>query len=256
MKNLLPYILCAIFGIGSIAGTYKFMDKLIIETQPVQKFTDQVQKSIKGVVHLETPEATGSGFVAGPRLIVTARHCVEGVEDFLITTVDGHQVRATRAISDKEHDVAFVWVDDLMCVAGERGTVDHSVVLSPLPIGSIKDCVLGQGVYVIGSTFGFENFNRVCTGIISGLGVDWGDEEGWSIGATGDYSAGPGNSGGPIFTMQGVVIGVHVAGIDSTTKYFVPCDLFLANLDSIRLMFALDRYQKEEAVQDQYEYYN
>jgi V8-like Glu-specific endopeptidase len=67
-------------------------------------FPDQVQESLKGVVHLQCPFWQGSGFVTGPRLIVTARHCVEGVEDFLITTHGGHQVRATRAISDKERE--------------------------------------------------------------------------------------------------------------------------------------------------------
>jgi S1-C subfamily serine protease len=88
---------------------------------------------------------------------------VEGVEDFLITTHDGHQVRATRAISDKEHDVAFIWVDDLRCTDDEHfarypcGKVmepEHEVKLHPLPIGPIKDCRLGQNVYVIGSPYG------------------------------------------------------------------------------------------------------
>ncbi len=221
-------------------------------------FTDQVQTSLKGVVHIAAPQWQGSGFVVGLRLIVTARHCVEGVEDFLITTHDGHQVRATRAISDKEHDVAFIWVDDLACVTGERGTVEHDVVLNPLDLGFIKDCVLGQSVYVIGSPYGKVNFNSLTTGIISGVGVDWsevGDDYGWEVAFTIDSAGHPGNSGCPVFTTDGIVRGILVGGFSPVLISVMPCDLFMADLESIRLMFAQDRYEREEAA-DYGEWYN
>lgn len=215
---------------------------------PTPQFTDLIQTSLKGAVYLQTPEGTGSGFVVGPRLIVTARHCVEGVEDFLITTHDGHQVRATRAISDKQHDVAFLWVDNLECVAEERGTLSHSVALEPLLIGSIKDCVLGQLVYVIGSPYGKGNFNSLSAGIISGVNRDWsslGGNYGWNVAFTVDSAGHPGNSGGPVFTMDGVVRGILVGGRSPVLISVMPCDLFLSDLDSIKLMFQLDRYERE-----------
>lgn len=228
-------------------------------------FTDRVQTSLKGVVHIMCPQWQGSGFVIGPRLIVTARHCVEGVEDFLITTHDGHQVRATRAVSDKEHDMAFIWVDDLTCVA-ESGAHSRSaeashfqaghdrIRLYPLPIGSIKDCQLGQSVYVIGSPYGKINFNSLTTGIISGVDVDWsplGDDYGWQVAFTVDSAGHPGNSGCPVFTTDGVVRGVLVGGFSPVLISVMPCDLFLGDLESIRLMFAQDRFRREEAVEYQ-----
>jgi S1-C subfamily serine protease len=225
-------------------------------TQPA--FTDHVQHSLKGVVHIACPQWQGSGFVIGPRLIVTARHCVEDVEDFLITTHDGHQVQATRAISDKSHDVAFIWVDNLLCVAEERGTTQHEVVLTPLPIGSIKDCVLGQSVYVIGSPYGKINLNSLTTGIISGVNRDWspvGEHYGWEVAFTVDSAGHPGNSGCPVFTRDGVVRGILVGGFSPVLISVMPCDLFLGDLESIRLMFAQDRYQHEEAPEYSYEEY-
>lgn len=222
-------------------------------------FTDLVQQSLTGVVHIMCPSWQGSGFVAGPNLIVTARHCVDGVEDFLITTADGHQVRATRAISDKQHDVAFIFVDDLTCVAEERGTTEHDVVLNPLPLGSIKDCVLGQNVYVIGSPYGKVNFNSLTTGVISGVDVDWsplGDDYGWKVAFTVDSAGHPGNSGCPVFTMDGIVRGILVGGFSPVLISVMPCDLFLGDLESIRLMFAQDRYRREEAATDMGEWYN
>ena len=222
-------------------------------------FTNKVQDSVKGVVHLQTPQWRGSGFVVGPRLIVTARHCVEDVEDFVITTHNGHQVRATRAISDKEHDVAFIWVDDLECIAEERGTERHSVLLTSLNIGSIKDCVLGQSIYVIGSPYGKVNFNSLTKGIISGVDVDWspvGDDYGWEVVFTVDSAGHPGNSGGPVFTADGIVRGILVGGFSPALIGVMPCDLFLSDLDEIELMFIQDRYRFEEATFGYDEYYN
>ena len=214
-------------------------------------FTEQVQTSLKSVVHIQAPRWQGSGFVVGPRLIVTARHCVEGVEDFLITTNDGHQLRATRAISDKEHDVAFIWIDNLACVAEERGTTEHEVVLHPASLGPIEDCVLGQSVYVIGSPYGKVNFNALSVGIISGVNRDWsplGDDYGWNICFTTTAPGHPGNSGCAVFSMDGVVRGILVGGFSPVLISVMPCDLFLEDLGMIQLMFILDRYEHEAAV--------
>lgn len=234
----------------------------VAEIQPT--FTDRVQTSLKGVVHLQAPDWQGSGFVVGPRLIVTARHCVEGVEDFEITTHDGHKLKATRAISDKEHDVAFIWIDDLECVRdacfllGEykNGVAmnvmlgEHEAVLHSLPLGSIKDCVLMQPVYVIGSPYGKVNFNSVTTGVISGVDRDWdqlGYDYGWKVAFTVDSAGHPGNSGCPVFTIDGVVRGILVGGFSPVLISVMPCDLFIPDLEAIRLMFRLDRYEREEA---------
>lgn len=277
-------VLVVVIGLSLLYGIYVVIPDLNISdpestvSAVEPNFTDLVQESIKGVIHLQTAEGQASGFVVGPRLIVTARHCVEGVEDFLITTADGHQVRATRAISDKRHDVGFIWIDDLACIAEkceyggrENGYIDvyfsilrgkHDVMLHPLLFGSIKDCVLGQDIYIVGSPFGRVNFNAVSRGIISGLDRDWdlidrytGELYGWAIAFTSDSSASPGNSGGPVFDTQGRVIGVLVGVHNSTVNCIMPCDLFMADLDSIRLMFTLDRYELEETLEYD-EWYN
>jgi S1-C subfamily serine protease len=257
MKNLLPYILCAIFGIGSIAGSYKFMDRLIIEPDP-QLFTNQVQTSLKGVVHIAAPRWQGSGFVVGPRHIVTARHCTTNVVDFLMTLNNECQIQATRARKHELYDFSHIWVDDLTCVNEDvdhriKHGGEHDVVLTPLRIGSIKDCVLGQAVYVIGSPYGKVNFNSLTTGIISGVSRDWssvtGDDYGWNVAFTVDSAGHPGNSGGPVFSMDGVVRGILVGGFSPVLISVMPCDLFLDDLEPIRLMFLMDRYEREEVSQ-------
>ena len=257
MKSLVTVIILAIAVIGC------HEDKP--DAKPV--FTDLVQTSLKGVVHLQAPSWQGSGFVVGPRLIVTARHCTTGVTDFLMTLNNECQIRAARAYKHELYDLSYVRIDDLACVNDDidhriQHGGKHKVVLSPVPLGSIEDCVQGQDIYIVGSPYGKVNFNTVSRGVISGLNRDWdsidpysGESYGWSICFTSDSSASPGNSGGALFSFDGKVRGILVGGYNSTVNCLMPSDLFMHDLESIRLKFAMDRYKREEAV-DHGEYYN
>jgi S1-C subfamily serine protease len=227
-------------------------------------FTDLVQTSLKGVVHLQASSRQGSGFVVGPRHIVTAWHVVNDIEDVLITTHDGHQVRANRVHSNKDNDVAHIWIDDLTCIAGdcervgwvggteERSFVlgEHKVVLTPLRLGSIKDCVLGQRVYSIGSTLGKRHFNAVATGIIQTLNLDLENfgcspDYRWAILFSNTAEGGGGNSGCPLFTLDGKIIGVWVGSRQPNVHYCIPVDVFVKDISMISLLFAMDRYERE-----------
>ena len=212
-------------------------------------FTDVVAESIKSVVHIKCPNWQGSGFIIDEHIICTARHVVEGVEDFEITlgctdsTIDDPNwltFHATRAISDKEHDVGFIWIDVEM--------PDWMIA----KIGSIKKCKLGQDVFIIGSPYGDMNFNSVSKGIISGLNRNWeginrrtGENYGWEIAFTSDSAAHPGNSGGAVFTTDGVVRGILVGGYSPVLNCSMPCDLFLSDIENIKLMFTMDRFEIE-----------
>ncbi len=215
-------------------------------------FTDIVAQSAKSVVHIKCPKWQGSGFVIDKHIICTARHVVKGVEDFEITFNDNTKIKTTKAISDEEHDVGFIWVEEEM--------PDWMVV----EIGSIKGCKLGQDVFIIGSPYGDVNFNSVSKGIISGLDRDWdeinpwtGERYGWKISFTSDSAAHPGNSGGAIFTLDGVVRGVLVGGYSPVLNCSMPCDLFLSDIEQIRLMFLMDKYQFEkEPEYSPNDYYN
>lgn len=233
--------------------------KLFIDSRPVfiklveptvQPITlvDIVQQVKPGVVHIMCPGWQGSGFVVAPNLIVTARHCVDGVEDFLITTDDGHVLRATRAISSKNYDIAFIYIDSLICIAEERGTLEHKVKLNLLELGSIKECQLGQQIFVVGSPYGKLNFNAVSLGIISGVERNWdevGQDYGWSVAFTVDSAGHPGNSGCPVFSMDGKVRGILVGGFSPVMISVMPCDLFIEDINNIELMFNQDSYKKE-----------
>ena len=227
----------------------------VIEVQVTNLNTveEMAPKVIPGVVHIMCPEWQGSGFIIGPRLIATARHVVEGVSDFTITTYDGHKLHATRAISFKKHDVGFIWLDDLKCVSEvdkeiECAKVKHEVKLHVLELGSIKDCRLGQEVFAIGSPFGKINFNFLSSGNISSLNPEWekdGEQYGWSVGWTTTVVGHPGNSGCPIFSLDGKVRGILVGGFSPVLIMAMPSDLFLEEMGVIKARFDLDKFQDE-----------
>jgi hypothetical protein len=216
-----------------------------------------------GVVHIDCPQWQGSGFVVAKNIIVTARHCVKGVEKFVITTNDGHKLNATKALSSEKHDIAFIYINDLTCQLEKDREIEcdklkHKVKLHVLKLGSITECQLGQELITIGSPYGKVNFNSITLGIISGLDRDYGplnnsyygnNDYGWSVAFQTDSPGHPGNSGCAVFTADGVVRGIVVGGFSPSLVIAMPVDLFLDDLEEIKRMFVRDKYYYEKVVQ-------
>jgi S1-C subfamily serine protease len=204
-------------------------------SMPSYELTQLAKDTLPGVVHIRCPSWQGSGFIIGKHLIATARHVTEGVEDFEITQNDGSVIHSTKAISHEDYDVSIIWVDE---------ELDNI-----LPLASIKDCEIGQEVFVVGSPYGKINFNCLTSGIISGLGRDWsplGEHYGWSVTWTTTAVGHPGNSGGPILTYDGKVRGILVGGFSPVLICAMPVDLFMNDIDEIKRMFVQDKYYKEK----------
>lgn len=201
-------------------------------------FPVTVQDVLPSVVHIQCPRWQGSGVAITENIVATARHVVDG-KNYIITLNDGSQVRGIQAISHSDYDIGFIKVD--------------KKILKPARFGSIKDTLLGQRIFIIGSPFGKINFNSVTLGVISGLNRDWnmtdpwsGEKYGWKIAFTSDSAAHPGNSGGAVFTMDGVVRGLLVGGFSPVLNCSMPCDLFLDDIETIKLMFVFDNYKTEK----------
>lgn len=199
-----------------------------------------VERTIDSVVHVsnESMGWQGSGVAVTKDIIMTARHVVEGGTRFVVTLNDGREIEAHVAISSKRHDLGFIKLGQ--------------PILTPAEFGSIADCNLGQAVYAIGSPYGKLNFNSVTFGILSGLGRNcdelnsWGYDYGWSIAFTTDSAGHPGNSGCPVFTMDGVVRGILVGGHSPVLIYCMPVDLVLDDLSVIETLFLQNKYYFEE----------
>ena len=232
-------LICLFFVYLGLDLTKDFsIEKPAVTTQ----FPNRVQEVLPSVVHIMCDRWQGSGVALSEDIVVTARHVVDGL-NYTITLHDGTVVKGTQAITHKDYDVGFIKVD--------------KPVLKPAKFGSIKECVLGQSVFIIGSPYGKINFNNVTLGIISGLDRDWddisysGEPYGWEVAFTSDAGTHPGNSGGPVFTMDGIVRGLLVGGFSPVLNCSMPCDLFLGDVENIKLIFSFNKYKLEEA--DPYE---
>lgn len=239
-KYLLISILLLILG----AHFFVLIPNLVKSPTITTQFPNRIQEVLPSVVHIQCDRWQGSGVAITEDIVVTARHVVDGL-NYTITLNDGMEIRGIQAITHKDYDIGFIKVD--------------TPILKPAEFGSVKDCVLGESIFIVGSPFGFDNFNSVTLGIISGLGRNWnsidyrtGNSYGWNVVFTSDSAAHPGNSGGPVFSMDGVVRGLLVGGYSPVLNCNVPCDLFLGDIEVIRLMFTFNKYKQEQEKQECY----
>jgi putative serine protease PepD len=145
-----------------------------------------------------TSQAEGSGFVwdtSGD--IVTNEHVIDGETSITVRFPDGKTAKATLVGSDPSTDIAVIKVD----VPASQ--------LHPLSLGTSKTVLPGQEVVAIGSPFGLAD--SMTAGIVSAIGRTIQAPNGYSIANSiqTDAPINHGNSGGPLLTTAGDVIGVN-----------------------------------------------
>jgi S1-C subfamily serine protease len=175
-------------------------------SRAVVEVVDQIGPA---VVRVETPSdrekrqrgGTGSGVVISPDgLVLTNSHVVRGVTAVRLTLADARTVEA-RVLGDDPHtDLALLRVVD-------------DVVLPAARLGNSKTLRRGQLVVAIGNPLGFES--TVTAGVVSALGRSLRSRTGRLIDDViqTDAALNPGNSGGPLVSSQGEVIGINTAVI-------------------------------------------
>jgi Do/DeqQ family serine protease len=141
-------------------------------------------------------EALGSGFVFDPAgYILTNNHVISGASSVTVTFQDGTILPATIVGRDKDGDLAVLKVD-----AGH-----------PLPavqFGDSSKLRVGDWVLAIGNPFGLSG--STSAGIVSALDRNISEDKFDDFIQT-DATINRGNSGGPLFDIQGRVIGVNAA---------------------------------------------
>jgi S1-C subfamily serine protease len=191
-------------------------------------------ESVRGaVVHIEkVGEWQGSGFIVSKDgLIITAKHVVEGGGDFIVTMDNGTKYTTSMAMACKKYDIGFL-------------KIESDKELPTVKLSDISRVRAGDLVFIMGSPLGYDNFNSVTLGIISSEQRDlekYDEGLGWTILFQTDSAAYPGNSGGPVFNMQGEVIGILVAGMDASLNYSVPIRLVYRDITFVsQLMRAMN----------------
>lgn len=157
-----------------------------------------IKKVAPSVVYVEASGRwCGSGVIIGPHTVLTARHVIRDANELYIETADGKKHNVINWVKDKKNDCGLLFFDSKEKFENISAFADSDRLQ------------IGNTVFTMGSPFGKQLFNTVTFGIISGLNrkISYFGTCGL---ITSDAVGNPGNSGGPIFNMQGKVIGIVV----------------------------------------------
>jgi S1-C subfamily serine protease len=151
------------------------------------------------VLTIHSESKSGSGFLVDPAgLVLTNNHVVES-SDYLAAQFDQKRKVPARVLAaNADKDIAVLWIN--MAAFPEA-------IVAPIHSSAAPPAVVGERVFTIGNPLGQEKV--LTTGVLSKIDTD-------SI--TSDININHGNSGGPLLTLKGEVIGITTAGLQKLAK--------------------------------------
>lgn len=174
---------------------------IVPEGSPFEDFfKDFMDRNGNGGQREQREQALGSGFViSADGYIVTNNHVIEGADEIEIEFFSGQRLKATLVGRDTKTDIALLKVESP----------------TPLPFVSFGDSDtmrVGDWVMAMGNPLG-QGFS-VSAGIVSARGREL--QGSYDDFIQTDAAINKGNSGGPLFNMEGQVIGVNTAILSPT----------------------------------------
>ena len=150
----------------------------------------------QGPERMREARSLGSGFIISPDgYVVTNNHVIDGADEIEVFLTDGQRLAAELVGRDDKTDLAVL-------------KVDAGTDLPFVEFGDSDSAVVGDWVMAIGNPFGLGG--SVTLGIVSARNRDIQSGPYDQFIQT-DASINQGNSGGPLFDMNGKVVGINTA---------------------------------------------
>jgi serine protease Do len=209
---------------------------------PLSQFFRRFQQA-PGPDRAPPSRGVGSGFlVSSDGYVLTNAHVVADASEVTVTLTDRREFVAKVIGIDKASDVALIKI--------------AATGLPTVRFGDPSKLRPGQWAIAIGSPFGFEN--SVTAGVISAIGrplIDGSSQTNYVTFIQTDAAVNPGNSGGPLFNIDGEVIGINSQIYSRTGGYMgvsfaIPIDLALNVKDQLQKNGKVVRSRIGVAVQD------
>jgi serine protease Do len=196
------------------------------EGSPFQEFFKEFFDRNQNQPRSRRVSSLGSGFVIDTSgIIVTNAHVIEDADEIEVKFNNGTTLPATLRGRDEKTDIAILDV-----------TPRPSQPLTAVPIGSSERLRVGDWVMAIGNPFGFSG--TVTVGIVSARNrnINAGPYDDF---IQTDAAINRGNSGGPLFDIEGNVVGINTAIISPTggsigIGFAVPMETALPVIEQLR----------------------
>ena len=174
------------------ARAFEIVQHSVVRVRRLEHLAEEEGDRVRGI---------GSGVVIVDKgVILTNLHVVHGAERVQVVFADGTESEATVIGLQPENDLAVL----------QAKTIPDDLV--PATLRSTRDLAMGDQVIAVGFPFGIGP--SVSAGVVSGLKREYRSPEGKRL-LTNliqfDAAANPGNSGGPLATMNGEVVGIVTA---------------------------------------------
>ncbi|RUT35146.1 Do family serine endopeptidase [Arsenicitalea aurantiaca] len=194
------------------------------EGSPLTELFDQLNPNRdQGPRSMREARSLGSGFfVSADGLVITNNHVIDGAEEIQVFLTDGSRLPARLVGADEKTDLAVLKVE----VEREFPYVEF---------GDSETAEVGDWVMAIGNPFGLGG--SVTLGIVSARNRDIQSGPYDNFIQT-DAAINQGNSGGPLFDMDGKVVGINTAilargGSSLGIGFAVPVNLARPVLDQL-----------------------
>ena len=189
----------------------------------------QITTNVWGQV--ASASASGSGFIlTSDGYVVTNNHVVDGATSVTVKLYNGDEYDATIVGTDEMNDVALLKID--------------ATGLQAVTVGDSDQIEVGEEVIAIGNPLGELTFTMTA-GVVSALDREI-NTDGKPINMLQtDVAINSGNSGGPLFDMDGNVIGITSAkysGETSSGASIEGISFAIPINDALRIVYDLQQY--------------